>query len=45
MNGTYEFVRHGDVEARLAQGWTVANNLAGTNHGHWSVLMKAPDND
>jgi len=43
MNGTYHYVSHSEVEAKLAQGWTVASNLAGTCHGHWSIIMKAPE--
>ena len=42
MNGTYEFIRHDQVEAKLADGWTMASDLSGTHHGHWSVLMQAP---
>lgn len=33
------YVAHGDVLLRLAQGWEIADDLYGTNHGHFSVLM------
>lgn len=36
--GTFQFVRHGDVETFLLRGWMVAGYL-GRTHGQWSVLM------
>ena len=42
-NGDYAIVTHDKVEALLAQGWTVANTMAGAHHGHWSIIMKAPE--
>ena len=43
MTGTFHYVRHDQVEAKLKAGWTIASDLAGTHHGHWSVLMRAPE--
>jgi hypothetical protein len=40
--GSHEFryVRHADVEAYQAEGWTPCDGLAGTHHGEYSVLME-----
>ncbi len=43
MTGTYRFVRHREVQSFLERGWTIASDLSGTPHGHWSVLMKEPE--
>jgi len=43
MTGIYEYVSHSRVKTYLAKGWTLVSDLKGTHHGHWSVLMKAPD--
>jgi len=43
MTGTFQFIRHNQVQDYLAKGWTVASDLAGTPHGHWSILMRAPE--
>ena len=39
---TYQYIRHNRVQEYLDMGWKVASDLAGTHHGHWSVLMEAP---
>ncbi len=36
----FRYVTHSDVGRWLAKGWTVVDDLTGTNHGHYSVLMK-----
>lgn len=33
------YVAHGDVARFLAEGWSVRDDLVGTNHGFYSVLM------
>ena len=38
----FRYVPHADVEARLADGWTLCNALTGTHHGEHAVLMEAP---
>lgn len=37
--GTFKYVRHGDVDAHHRAGWMIVDDLAGTHHGRWSVLM------
>lgn len=34
------YVPHGEVLVHLARGWTLADDLVGTNHGHFAVLMR-----
>lgn len=34
------YVTHAEVGTWLAKGWTIVDDLAGTNHGHFAVLMK-----
>lgn len=29
-----------DVGEWLAKGWTIADDLAGTHHGHYSIIMR-----
>lgn len=36
----FRYVPHADVQRRMAEGWVVADDLAGTNHGWYSVLMQ-----
>ncbi len=36
--GTFQYVRHGDVDAFHRRGWMIAADL-GPTHGAWSVLM------
>ena len=36
--GTFQYVRHGDVESFHRRGWMIAGDL-GRTHGVWSVLM------
>ncbi len=43
MNGTYQYVRHKDVQLFIDKGWRVVSDLKGTHHGHWSVVMVAPE--
>lgn len=33
------YVRHDDIAAYEADGWVVVDDLAGTHHGHYAVLM------
>lgn len=40
MTTWLRYVVHADIGAWLARGWTIVDDLAGTNHGHFSVLMK-----
>lgn len=35
------FVRHRDVPRYLAAGWWMTDNLRGTTHGEFSVIMMA----
>lgn len=37
-----KYVRHHEVEAYLARGWVVSNDLSGTHHGAYSVIMTWP---
>lgn len=34
------FVPHHQIQFRLSQGWRVVDDLGGTYHGQWSVLMQ-----
>lgn len=34
------YVPHMHVGEWLAKGWTISDDLTGTTHGAWSVLMK-----
>ncbi len=34
------YVIHAEVEKFLAQGWEISDDLQGTSHGRWSVLMR-----
>lgn len=34
-----KFVPHGEVLCHLALGWAVSDDLYGTPHGHYSVIM------
>jgi hypothetical protein len=36
----HRYVRHSDVPSYIAKGWVVTDDLAGTSHGQWSVLMQ-----
>lgn len=40
-----KYVGHDELEEYEAQGWTVADgpNLEGTNHGEYSIIMRAPE--
>jgi hypothetical protein len=43
---TFRYIPHSQIEAWKAKGWTVADDLSGTNHGFYSVLMfKEGDHD
>lgn len=33
------YVVLGDVGVWLAKGWTIADDMAGTHHGNYAVLM------
>lgn len=35
----FRYVRHEDVERYKAEGWTVVDDLCGTHHGEYAVLM------
>jgi hypothetical protein len=37
--GTFQYVRHGDIERFHKMGWMIVADLSGSPHGHWSVLM------
>ena len=43
LSGLYEWVRHSQVEARKAAGWTVAGNGFCHHHGRYCVLMRLPE--
>ena len=34
------YVPHSQILLYLAKGWSISDDLVGTNHGNWSVLMK-----
>lgn len=36
--GTFAYVRHAQVFARMGEGWMVVRDLGG-HHGFWSALM------
>lgn len=36
------YVPHGQLVLFLARGWRISNDLAGTHHGEYSVLMVWP---
>lgn len=36
------YVPHGQIVEFLARGWTIRDELHGTNHGHFAVLMQWP---
>ena len=40
MTTFFRYVPHDRVEAMKAQGWTVANDMQGTRHGTYAVLMQ-----
>jgi hypothetical protein len=37
-----KYVRHHEVEAYLARGWVVSDDLSGTHHGHYSQILAWP---
>lgn len=37
-----QFVPHDQVEAFKADGWTVSDDMRGTHHGNYSVIMVKP---
>jgi hypothetical protein len=39
-NQWFRYVVHAQIGSYLSKGWTIADDLAGTSHGAWSVLMK-----
>lgn len=40
MTLTFYYVRHADVPAYQALGWTRLNDLDGTHHGYHACLMR-----
>lgn len=34
-----KYVVHGEMLAHLARGWRLSDELHGTSHGHYAVLM------
>ena len=36
----FKYVRHSEILVYLARGWSISDELHGTSHGNWSVLMK-----
>lgn len=36
------YVPHNQLLAFLAKGWKISDELHGSNHGQWSVLMYWP---
>jgi len=40
MISWFRYVLHRQVAEYEAKGWILADDLAGTSHGNWSVLMK-----
>jgi hypothetical protein len=40
--GLFQYVRHKDIAAREAEGWTVEADL-GPYHGQYCVLMRLPE--
>ena len=43
----FRYVRHEEVTAYVALGWTPLGSLHGTSHGDWSQLMeyRGPDRE
>ena len=37
-----KYVPHHAVAAHIKLGWVVSDTLAGTNHGHYSIIMSWP---
>jgi hypothetical protein len=37
--GMCKYVLHRDIEQHKAAGWIVSNDMQGTHHGHYGVLM------
>ncbi len=33
------YVAHSEIEKYRALGWEISDDLSGTSHGRWSVLM------
>lgn len=42
---TYQYVRHDRVDAFLADGWVIADDMADCHHGRHSVLMRKVEDD
>lgn len=36
----FKFVKHSEILLYLAKGWSISDDLVGTSHGHWSILMQ-----
>lgn len=36
----FRFVPHSQIVIYLARGWTIDDEMHGTNHGNYSVLMR-----
>lgn len=36
----FKYVRHSEILVYLARGWSISDELHGTSHGNWSVLMR-----
>jgi hypothetical protein len=34
-----KYVVHGEIVVHLAEGWEISDDLHGTNHGNYAVLM------
>jgi hypothetical protein len=43
VEGIFKFVLKRQIPLYLVKGWTVSASLNETHHGHWSVIMKAPE--
>ena len=43
MSGVYKTVVHHLVEQYKSSGWRIVDDLRGTGHGAYSVLMQAPE--
>ena len=37
---TLKFCPHNELLSHLSKGWTLSDELHGTSHGHWSVLLE-----
>lgn len=41
----FQYIPHHEVRAYLDRGWTLTDDMSDSHHGHYSVIMQAPDSE